>query len=277
MTPPPITATSARPCEAAWRGSSRGTARRASMKLSFTSGDPTVWRITSRYTPVRRSVDEPEQLELGERRRHVAGAEPGPPHDLVGVAAGDIGDDERHGRDGAARARARGSHGRLDPDRLEHVGGARDGNGAEAEQRVRPVRERRGDLARHGEHLAALVEREVGRDQRAAALARLDDDRRAREAGDDPVSGRKPPRRRLDTRRVLGHDQPALGDLGREARVRARVVAVDAAAEHGDVVPPALERPTMRRAVDAAREARDDDDARGGELTAERRSRRAAP
>ena len=55
---------------------------------------------------------------------------------------------------------------------------------------------------------------------------------------------------------------PVCDDLARERRVRARVVAVDAAAEDGDRRAARLERAAMRPAVDAAREPRDDDDAR---------------
>ena len=57
------------------------------------------------------------------------------------------------------------------------------------QQRVRPAAEGARDLAGHGKHLAAVLEREVGGDQRAASLARLDDDGRRGEAGDDPVAG----------------------------------------------------------------------------------------
>ena len=67
---------------------------------------------------------------------------------------------------------------RLDPERGEDVDGARERRRTELEQRVRALGERRRDLARDGEHLAALLEREVGGDKRAAALASLDDDRR---------------------------------------------------------------------------------------------------
>ena len=62
------------------------------------------------------------------------------------------------------------------PEHLQHVVGARDRRRPEPEQRVGPGRERAGDLARHREDLAALLEREVGRDEGAAPLARLDDD-----------------------------------------------------------------------------------------------------
>ena len=51
--------------------------------------------------------------------------------------------------------------------------------------------------------------------------------------------------------------------------MRARVVAVDAAAEHGDRQP-RLERAAVRRSVDPARKPGDDDDSRRGQLAAER-------
>ena len=130
------------------------------------------------------------------------------------------------GRDGSTDA--------LDPVRLEHVRGRGDRRRAEPEQRVRPGRDRRRDLAGHDHHLAAVLEREVRRDQRSRPLACLDDDGRGAEAGDDPVPRRESPRRGLDARLVLRHDQPRLGDPAGELAVRGRVVAVDPAAEHGD-------------------------------------------
>ena len=124
--------------------------------------------------------------------------------------------------------------GRLEAEAREDVVGAGERRRAELEQCVRARGERRRDLARHREHLASLLEREVGGDQRAAALARLDDDRRRSEARDDAVARGESPRRRLDAGRVLRHDQPGLRDAPRELGVRGGVVAVDAAAEHGD-------------------------------------------
>ena len=93
---------------------------------------------------------------------------------------------------------------------------------AEPQEPVAPGGERRRDLARDGEHLPSLLERKIGRDQRAASLARLDDDRRRREPGDDAVPRREAPGRRLDARRVLGDDEPALGDLARASAACAR-------------------------------------------------------
>ena len=123
---------------------------------------------------------------------------------------------------------------------------------------IRALREQGRDLAGDCEHLPPLVEGEVGRDQRAAALARLDDHGRVAQPRDDPVPRRETPRRRLDPRRILGDDQAALDDRRGEQPVRARVVAVDTAAEdgHGRA---RLECASMRSPVDAASEARHDD------------------
>ena len=132
------------------------------------------------------------------------------PAERPGAADQLVGRDRRVGDDCANLGGRPGERGRLgrrrrvDPDRLEHVGRAGDRRRAEPEQRVRPLRELRGDLARDGEHLAALVEREVGGDQRAAPLARLDDDasraRGRRRSGCGPESATARARRRADTR-----------------------------------------------------------------------------
>ncbi len=140
---------------------------------------------------------------------------------------------------------------------------------------VRPPRAGR-DLPRHGEHLPPLVERKVGRDQRTAPLARLDDDRRRAEAGDDAVARREAPRRRRDARRVLRDDQACVGDAARELRVRGRVVAIDAAAEHGDGRALGLERTAVGLGVDAAREAADDDEPGSARAPARDSARRRA-
>ncbi len=83
-------------------------------------------------------------------------------------------------------------------------------------------------------HVAALLEREVRGDERAAPLSGLDDDRCPTEAGDDSVAGGKPPRRGLHARLVLGHDETVLADAPREIRMGRGVVAVDPAAENRD-------------------------------------------
>ena len=63
-----------------------------------------------------------------------------------------------------------------------------------------PALSARRDLPRHRQHLPPVLEREVRGDERARALARLDDDRRAGKPGDDPVARREAPRRGLHTR-----------------------------------------------------------------------------
>ena len=132
-----------------------------------------------------------------------------------------------------------------------------------------PRRERGRDLAGDGEDLAPFLEREVGGDQGAAALARLHDDgRRARapatirlRAGKRHGAGSTPGAYSETTR-------PRSPIARRQLRVRGRVVAVDAAAEHCDGDAARLERAAVGLAVDAAREAADDDEPGCRELTA---------
>jgi len=60
-----------------------------------------------------------------------------------------------------------------------------------------------------------------------------------------------------------------LADARCELCVRSRVVAVDAAAEDGDSAAARVERAAVGLAVDATRHPAHDDDAGGGDLTAE--------
>ena len=156
-----------------------------------------------------------------------------------------------------------------EPEDIEDVSGAQQRRGAEAEQVVRPTRQRGSDLARHSKDLAPLLEREVGRDQRTASLAGLDDDCDRGEPGDDPVARREAPGCRLDARRILGDRNARAADPRSQLGVGGRIVTVDAAAEDRDGCPAGLESPSMRLSVHAAREAADDDESRGRELPAE--------
>jgi hypothetical protein len=83
------------------------------------------------------------------------------------------------------------------------------------------------------------------------------------------VPRRKPPRRRLHSRLVLGNDQRALGDRLRQAGVRRRIVPIDATAEHRHGVAVCLERAAMGLAVDPPRKTAHDSDARRRELAPE--------
>ena len=152
----------------------------------------------------------------------------------------------------------------LEAEGFENVRRARCRGRSDPQQRVRACAEAGGDLARHGEHLAPVLQREVGGDERTGPLAGLDDDRRPRESRDDPVPGGEAPRSGLHAGLVLGHDEPSgRDDRARELGVGRRVVAVDATAEHRDGRPTRRERATVRLAVDAARHATDHDGAGG--------------
>ncbi len=164
----------------------------------------------------------------------------------------------------------------LDPERGEDVGGARQGAAPSLSSAFVPARQGGRDLARHREHLAPLLEREIRRDQSAAALACLDDDGRRAQPGHDAVARGEAPGRRLDAGRVLRDDEACVGDATRELGVRGRIVAVDAAAEDGDGRPVRLERPAMRLGVDAARQPAHDDKPGSRELPAQAAGDRGA-
>ena len=125
-----------------------------------------------------------------------------------------------------------------------------------------PDERARGDLAGHREHLAPLLEREIGRDQRTAPVASLDDHRRRRETGDHAVPCREPPRCGLHPRRVLGDDESARPDAASQLPMSGRVVAVDPTAEHRDRRAAGLERAAVRLSVDAARQPAHHDEPR---------------
>jgi hypothetical protein len=80
------------------------------------------------------------------------------------------------------------SHHRREAEHLEYVACTGHGDGSEAEQRVCPAGEGARDLSGHRENVSSFFEREVGGDERAASLPRLDDDGRLAEARDDPVA-----------------------------------------------------------------------------------------
>ena len=159
---------------------------------------------------------------------------------------------------------------RLDPERVQHVAGGQQGRRSEAEEGVRSLRQRARDLARDREHLPPLFEREVGGDQRAAALPSLHHDCHLAQAGDDPVPGGKPPRCRLDPWCVLRHGETRASHLSPELRMRGRVVAIDTATQHRDCTTARLERTTVRLGVHASRETADDHQPGSRQVTAQR-------
>ena len=168
-----------------------------------------------------------------------------------------------------ARRARRTSGIRLEAERGEDVCRARERRRSQPQQRVRSGRKRRRDLSRDREDFASSLEREVGRDQGAAALAGLDDHGGRSEAGDDPVARREPPWRRLDPWRVFRDDKAPFADAARELGVGSGVVPVDSAAENGDGCPAGFERATVRLRVHASRHPAHDDEARRCKLTRE--------
>src|SRR5207249_581492 len=120
--------------------------------------------------------------ELRERGRHLARSETRGAQELVG-AGGAPSERLEHARRGFAELDRRGRTRQAEA--LENVACAGRRCRTQPEQRVRAGGQRRGDLPRDREDLTTLLQREIRRDQRAAALARLDDDRRGAQTGDD--------------------------------------------------------------------------------------------
>lgn len=214
-------------------------------------------------------VDEACELQLGQSGRCGRGSESADATDLLRggrtcLERGQRRSCESRRRD--LRAAGRG----VDAKHFEHVFGPRDEDRADPDERVRAAGKGGGDLARNGEHFAAFLECEVRRDQRAAAITCFDHHRCLCESGDDPVPRREAPGRGRDAGWVLRDDEPGPRNLGRERRVRTRVVAIDAAPEHGNGRPTALQRAAVRPAVDASGKPGDDDDTGRSEVAAKR-------
>ena len=187
--------------------------------------------------PSRSSTTRPSSSSSARARARDVGGEAGRERQGVAPAraAAELGPERRRRRRRAARAapaRARSARRARRARRRRCRPGA-----APARRSVeRPAAELEPRRAGHGQDVAADRERVIGRDQRARAPRRLDHDRRLRERRDDAVADGEAPRRRLDARPPLRDDRAGAGDARRERGVAPRVVAVDAAAEHGDRV-----------------------------------------
>ena len=151
---------------------------------------------------------------------------------------------------------------------LEHVGARCQRRGPKPQERVRSGAERGRDLARTREHLATSS---------SAKSAVINAPLRSR-ASTTTVACASPAMIRLRaesatvraprqarTRRRQG----GVGDPPCELGVGRRVVAIDAAAQHGDRRAAGVERAAMRLAVDSARETADHHEPGGSELAAE--------
>jgi len=113
------------------------------------------------------------------------------------------------------------------------------------------------DGARHEVAVAALEKRPVGRDQRAAPMAGLHDDRCVGEAADQPVALGERPLRRAPIGEHLGHDDSARRhDLRRETDMGAGVEAAMAGPEDRHGRTPGGDDGRVGGAVDPHRQAR---------------------
>ena len=138
-----------------------------------------------------------------------------------------IGSKPSASRTGSLAAGARACAGAVDATRaharerrqlVDDVVRAVDQLGALLDERVAAARLRRVDRARDREDVAAGLEREPRRDQRARLHGRLDDQRAARQRRDDAVPDREVLRQRRRADRELADQEAVGGDLLRRAR-----------------------------------------------------------
>src|SRR6184192_1137546 len=107
------------------------------------------------------------------------------------------------------------------------------------------------DTPRDAEHLASLLARHARRDQRAAALRRLNHNDAEAKAADDAIAHRKPTRQRQRPVLGLGDNGARRGDRLRQLRVLGRIDPVQSRCHDGDRWTPPLQGAPVRRGIDA--------------------------
>ena len=136
---------------------------------------------------------------------------------------------------------------------------AGDQDGAVAQQPIRPRGCARRDPARHRTHRAPEVAGEIRRDQRTRWIRGLHHHRHLGQRGHDPVARREAPPERPRAERQLGDHGPLPHDPLVEAQVLARIRDVDPARQHRNRPPTRVEAAAVRSAIDAKRQAADND------------------
>src|ERR1035437_5968570 len=111
-----------------------------------------------------------------------------------------------------------------------------------ADEQVWPIAHGGGDVAGHREHFASLVERQAGRDRRAAVLRAFYNNNARREPAYDAIANGEVLRIGWRTERVLAQQQAVERDPRGELPVLGRIDQVEPAAEHGDGAPLRLQR-----------------------------------
>ena len=215
--PAPMTATSTSPCGPG-RPGGVGSSSQNGVSTKAMLCEPAVDPVSFRH--------QARDVELCERSDHLGDCSP------VLRTSSSAGGGQR-ARGSACRRSIDQRLAALDSERLEDVGRRGHRRRAEPEQRVRTAES--ADVISPGtaKHLAPLVERQVGGDQRAAALARLDDDRRRRRGprrsgcapGSATAQARRPartPRRSAPLARSGGASSACAPDSRGRCRSRAR-------------------------------------------------------
>ena len=207
--------------------------------------------------PVRRARQVADQLVLGQR----AGPEPGR---IMAMQRRDVRQRplRRHRAGQRRQAQSRGSgvaRGRRARGPRARPSALRTSVAPSRISMLQPAARASNGMARHRHHLAPLIERGARGDQAAGSRRRLDHDHRPRQARDDAVAQREMAGLRLQPHGLFARSgSPRPRSRAARAAFSVGVDHVDPARLHRDRVPVGQRR-LMRRGVDAAREARDDD------------------
>jgi hypothetical protein len=141
--------------------------------------------------------------------------------------------------------------------------------GSLADELMTAARERIMDRSWQRKDLAALLRGKPCRDQRAAALRRLDDERAEADAADQPVALRKQLLARVHAERELADQRATCRDLLTQRLVARRVDSIDTMAEKRDRVTTGGQRAAVRRRINTLGEAADDGKAEARQVLCE--------
>ena len=156
-------------------------------------------------------------------------------------------------------------------DRHQHVGGITHGSAPVHQERIGSVRGATLHRARYGTHRNRPSGCRFGRVEGPPAVVALDHHHHVGEGGDDPIAGRKHTRVRLRPERRFGEDRPPIRHVLPELAIRRGIHDVQPGADHrhrrSRVGASCPQGAGMGRSVDAPGQARNHDDAFGGEVT----------
>ncbi len=126
---------------------------------------------------------------------------------------------------------------------------------AVADELIAAHRIRRMDGAGNGKHFAALIERQMGGDERARTLGRFHDQNAAGQTADDAVADGEPEAVVRGTGRIFADDRPGQLDITHQKIVLRGITDIQATGQHGNGLAACFECAAGRGGIGAQRHA----------------------